>query len=108
MVGFLFEMYYIYILYSEKHDLYYCGSSEDPWRRLQEHNTSPRNTFTSKYRPWALKAVFQAGDSRAEAEKYERFLKKQKSRRLIEKLVDPEFIPQGLLAQLVRVPHLRD
>ena len=36
------------------------------------------------------------------------FIKKQKSRRLIEQLVDTDFIPTGRLAQLVRVPQLRD
>jgi hypothetical protein len=27
---------------------------------------------------------------------------------MIEQLVDPEFVPFGELAQLVRVPHVRD
>jgi hypothetical protein len=38
----------------------------------------------------------------------ERFIKKQKSKVLIEKLCNPEFILEGKLAQLHRVPHLRD
>jgi putative endonuclease len=38
----------------------------------------------------------------------EKYIKRQKSRNLLEKLIDPEFIPTGTLAQLVRVPHLRD
>jgi len=39
--------------------------------------------------------------------KIERFIKRQKSRRLLEKLISGE-IPDGKLAQLVRVPQLRD
>ena len=39
--------------------------------------------------------------------KIERFIKKQKSRRLIEKIVIGESL-EGKLAQLVRVPHVRD
>ena len=100
--------YYLYIIYSNRFDIYYYGSSKDPWQRLLTHNNSPHNTYTSKYRPWELKAVFYAGNQRSTAEKVERFLKKQKSRNLIKKLIDPHFQPNGILAQLVRVPHLRD
>ncbi len=101
-------MFYVYILFSEKFDKYYVGSSQNPWKRLQKHNTSEFNTFTSKYRPWALKAVFEAGNTRGEAEKIEKFIKKQKSRNLIMKLIQPNFFPKGKLSQLVRVPHVRD
>ncbi|TKS56921.1 GIY-YIG nuclease family protein [Mesohalobacter halotolerans] len=64
-------MFYVYILFSEKFDKYYVGSSQNPWKRLQIHNTSTFNTFTSKYRPWVLKAVFKAGKTRGKAEKIE-------------------------------------
>jgi putative endonuclease len=101
-------MFYLYILYSDKFDKYYVGSSLNPWKRLVKHNSSKFNTFTSKYRPWVLKAVFEAGKTRGEAEKIEKFIKKQKSRNLIVKLSQPDFIPNGKLAQLVRVPHVRD
>jgi len=101
-------MFYIYIIYSEKFDKYYTGSSTDPWKRLEKHNSSSFHTFTSKYRPWVLKAVFEAGSSRNEAESVEKFIKKQKSRRLLLKLLESEFTPTGKLAQLVRVPHVRD
>jgi len=56
-------MYYIYILYSETSDLYYIGYSDNVDRRLSEHNNAPYNTFTSKHRPWKIKAVFSvSGD----------------------------------------------
>jgi putative endonuclease len=101
-------MFYLYILYSITADKYYIGHSEDPWERLAHHNTDDKTTYTAKYRPWDIAAVFEAGKTRAVALAIERFIKKQKSRTLIEQLVQPDFIPTGKLAQLVRVPHVRD
>src|SRR5699024_9726348 len=75
--------YYVYILYSSSADKYYVGSSSNPWKRLKQHNTVPYNTFTSKYRPWELRAVYRAGNTRSTAEGYERFIKRQKSRWII-------------------------
>src|SRR5688500_4311662 len=100
--------YYIYILQSTINSSYYVGYSTDPWRRLTEHNTSDRNTFTSKYRPWEIKAVFGIKEEEGEAKKAEHFIKKQKSKSLIEMLIDPRFTPGGCLGQLVRVPQVRE
>ena len=101
-------MYYIYILYSVKSDKYYIGYTQDIYRRIDEHNNIKFNTFTHKHRPWEVYALFQVSDNKAEAIKLERFIKKQKSRSLILQLVDSDFIPSGKLAQLVRVPYVRD
>ncbi|WP_458308460.1 GIY-YIG nuclease family protein [Croceiramulus getboli] len=101
-------VFYVYLLFSDSTNKYYVGSSHDPWCRLTSHNTSDRKTFTSKGRPWELKAIFKVGSDRGDAVKIERWIKKQKSRRLLEKLVDPDYIPEGRLAQLVRVPYVRD
>jgi putative endonuclease len=100
-------MYYIYILRSASSTLCYVGHSDDPWRRLVEHNTSPHNTYTSKHRPWTLEAVYQVGNDRSEAMRIEKFIKKQKSKALLEKLIEGSEL-YGILAQLVRVPHVRD
>src|SRR5688572_10414925 len=101
-------MYYIYIIYSVTANKFYVGYSDNPARRLIEHNTTPFNTYTSKYRPWIMKAIFLCGNDEGQAIRLERFIKKQKSRRLLEQLCNPSFIPLGLLAQLVRVPDVRD
>ena len=101
-------MYYVYILYSSEANKFYVGQSDQPQERYLQHVENDGKTFTGKYSDWKLKAVFQAGDTRAEAMKLERYIKKQKSRTLIEKLIDPSFVPNGILAQLVRVPHVRD
>ena len=101
-------MFYIYVLYSVSSDIFYVGYTNDPYRRLIEHNTKPFNTYTSKHRPWILKACFECSEIEKEAMNTERFIKKQKSRKLIEQLCDPSFIPSGFLAKLVRVPDVRD
>ena len=101
-------MYYIYILYSESSDLFYVGSSEDPWERYNYHNTQDKTTFTSKHRPWLLKAVFEAGTTRGQAFIIEQWIKKQKSKKLLFKLIDPAHLPDRALAHLVRVPDVRD
>ncbi len=104
MLAFFILMYYIYILYSATSNKYYVGYTNDYVRRLFEHNNSTLNTFTSKSRPWIIKVVFQCGSSKSIALEIEHFIKNQKSRSLIEKLIDKSFIPTGKLAQLVRVP----
>jgi len=71
-------MYFIYILYSAKADKFYIGYSIDPFHRVQQHNSIHSNTFTSKFRPWKLAAVFECSNIEAEAMKIERFIKNQK------------------------------
>ena len=85
-------MFYIYILYSILHDKYYVGYTSNYIQRLHEHNHQEFfNTFTSKFRPWKIAAVFECSSEENEAIKIERFIKKQKSRKLIEQLVNPFF-----------------
>lgn len=96
-------MHYIYIFYSPSSDRFYAGYSNNYQRRLIEHNTNERITYTSKHRPWFLKVAFQCA-SETETMQIEKFMKNQKSRKLIGRLCDSTFILTGPLAQLVRVP----
>ncbi|MFN4958520.1 MAG: GIY-YIG nuclease family protein [Cyclobacteriaceae bacterium] len=91
-------MYYLYLLYSPSSDKYYVGYSTDPFRRLHEHNSTERNTFTSRFRPWKLVALFACGEHEKDAVKLERFIKRQKSRQLLERLANPDFVPEAKLA----------
>jgi putative endonuclease len=100
--------YYIYILYSNEAKKFYVGHSNNPWKRVNEHLENEGNKFTGKYKDWELRAVFYISEVKGDADKLEKLIKRQKSRRLIEMLVDPDFIPSDKLAQLVRVPHVRD
>ena len=53
-------------------------------------------------------AVFEVSPIRGEADKIEKFIKRQKSRNLLERMLDSKYRGTGVLAQLVRVPHVRD
>jgi putative endonuclease len=85
-------MYYLYILYSEKYDMYYVGQTNDLDRRMAEHNTGNKNTFTRKYRPWKLVKSFEVSDSLGRARKVENYIKRLKSRKYIEQLIQRESI----------------
>ena len=100
--------YFVYILFSQKSGKYYVGHSNDPFRRVIEHNTKPFNTYTSKNRPWTLAAVLFCPGEKSAAMKIEKFIKQQKSQHFIEKIVNPDFNLDGVLTQLVRVPHMLD
>ena len=99
--------HYIYIIYSETVDKHYVGYSKDPWVRVIQHNANSKDKYTGRAKDWFLAAIFSVVDEHV-AIRLERFIKKQKSRTLIVKLCQEEFVPDGELAQLVRVPHLRD
>jgi putative endonuclease len=79
--------YTTYILYSESLDRYYTGSCEDIETRLIQHN-SARNTSTKTGIPWILKYT-ETFDTRAQALSREREIKKKKSRKYIEWLINP-------------------
>ncbi len=79
-------MYQTYILYSKSKDRYYIGStSVGVELRLTRHNEGW--TRSTKFGiPWEVNYI-KSFDSNTEALKFERFIKKQKSRGFIEKLI---------------------
>ena len=80
------EIFYVYILYSQDFDKYYTGQTKDLNLRLWYHNNQDKTAFTSKFRPW--KIVFSlAFTDRMDALNAERFIKKQKSRVFLLKLI---------------------
>lgn len=88
--------YYVNILYSGGHDKYYIGQTNSLEQRLERHNEfDSTNTYTSKYRPWVLKAFVLISESRADAMKVERKLKALKSKKLIQDFVEN---PEKLVA----------
>ena len=83
-------MYYIYILYSDAHDRYYVGQSNDVQRRLAQHNEQEKHAYTTRYRPWRLVKSYCVGESLGLARKIENHIKRLKSRKYIEYLLDQE------------------
>ena len=78
-------MYSIYILRSMKNNRYYIGCTKDMERRLNEHN-SGETKGNRYYRPFEL-VYKEEYDNPAEARKRERYIKSQKSRKFIERLI---------------------
>ena len=79
------NMCYCYILYSEKLDKYYIGSTDNLEGRLQRHNTS-NHGFTSTGKPWEIK-YFESFEDKSLALKREVQLKNWKNRKALEELI---------------------
>ena len=83
-------MCYVYILQSEKNGTYYIGSTNDLKRRMNEHHIG--HVPSTRYlRPLVLK-YFKEIKSLAEARKVEFRLKKFKSRKIIEQIIEEQEI----------------
>jgi len=78
-------MHYVYILYSKRLDRYYVGRTENIEKRLVDHNAG-RSTYTRRGRPWEL-VYKEEFEEKAGAIDRETEIKRRKSRRYIEKLV---------------------
>ncbi|PXY44755.1 GIY-YIG nuclease family protein [Flavobacterium hydrophilum] len=79
-------MYYTYIIYSKTINKYYIGSCQDIEQRLQDHLNS-RSKYTKIAKDWELK-YFETFLTRSEACQRELQIKKIKSRKYIEKLIE--------------------
>jgi putative endonuclease len=80
-------VFYVYIILSEFSGFYYIGHSDDPERRLFEHNNIDKDTYTSKHRPWKIVFEYPVSETRSDAIIIERYLKKRKSKLLLENLI---------------------
>lgn len=79
-------MYHIYILYSESLDRYYVGNTSDLEIRLIRHNKGD-SRFTKSGIPWVI-VYSEEFETRSEAMSREHQIKKWKSRKMIEKLIE--------------------
>ncbi|WP_183496314.1 GIY-YIG nuclease family protein [Neolewinella aquimaris] len=81
-------MFHVYILYSAKLERYYIGSTELlPEARLEQHNSLDLATkFTRRGQPWQLKVAINC-QSRLQALRIERHVKRMKSRKYLEDLL---------------------
>ena len=93
-------MFFVYIIYSTKLNRYYIGTTDDINRRLNEHNIGfYEKAFTFKGVPWELKLAYKCSSS-VKAYELERFIKKQKSRVFIEKLINDNLILKDIESKL--------
>jgi putative endonuclease len=78
-------MYFVYILKSLVARKSYVGISNNPERRIGEHN-SGKSCYTKKYKPWRL--VFKESfPNRKEARKREKYLKTSAGRKYLKKYI---------------------
>ncbi len=79
-------MFFTYIIYSKTKDKYYIGHSHDLDLRLQRHNSgSSRSTKAGI--PWKV-VYFEKYETKSEAIKREYEIKRKKSRKYIEYLIE--------------------
>jgi putative endonuclease len=80
-------MFSTYIIYSKSMDQYYTGYTSHPvQKRLQWHNNGSSSS-TKAGIPWGIKYV-KSFQTKSEAIKWENFIKRQKSRPFIERLIN--------------------
>ncbi len=79
-------MFYTYIIYSKTLDKYYIGSTENIEDRLVRHNRGS-SKYTSKAKDWIL-VYSEKFDTKSAAIKREYEIKRQKSRKYIESLIN--------------------
>ena len=77
------QMYYLYILQSEKDHDFYTGTTSDLTRRLKEHNAG-KNFSTAPRIPFKL-IYYEAYILKQDAENREKYLKTSMGRRVIRK-----------------------
>lgn len=78
--------YHVYIIFSQKLNRYYIGYTSDLDKRMTEHN-SGISSFTSKAKDWKLMYT-EVFESREAAHTRELEIKKKKSRKYIEWLIN--------------------
>jgi putative endonuclease len=79
-------MFIVYIIYSSSLDRYYVGQTDDFDDRLEHHNAG-ESPYTSRVSDWILKYT-EFYQSRGEAKKREFAIKRKKSRKYIEWLIN--------------------
>ncbi len=88
---------YVYILFSEKLNKYYVGTTDDTERRIEEHNNIKyKNSFTSLGIPWTM-AYTIICQSSSQAYKIENHIKAMHSKKYIQNLIQYPEISEKLL-----------
>jgi len=78
--------WYVYILYSPSKDSYYTGYTADLEKRISRHNAGWSRSTKSGI-PWKI-VYTESFKMKADAIKREKVIKRKKSRRFIEQLIN--------------------
>ncbi len=81
-------MYWVYILRSDSADRYYIGQTDNPEKRINAHR-SGKSEYTRRASDWYL-VYKKEYETRKQAQKVENFIKRQKSRTFLEKIISGE------------------
>jgi putative endonuclease len=88
--------FYVYILFSKKLNRFYVGTTDNPHKRLSEHNSGAfDNAFTRKGIPWSFFLIIERLESK-QAYKIENHIKNMKSKKFIENLLKYPMIISNL------------
>jgi putative endonuclease len=79
-------LHFTYILYSPSVDKYYIGQTSNIENRLLHHNKGS-NKYTKRGLPWKL-VYSKCFENKTEAIKFENYIKRMKSRKYIESLIE--------------------
>ena len=85
--------HFLYIIYSTSKSIYYVGETHNIAERILKHNQHLySNSFTKIANDWSLKLSI-ALENRSEAVFLESFIKRMKSKKFIEKVInDPNIL----------------
>ena len=79
-------MTFVYILQSQKNNRFYVGTTDNLGRRMIQHNLGKNKSTKSSF-PFEL-VYKEKFSSLSEARKRESYIKRQKSKQFIEKLIE--------------------
>ena len=92
--------FFVYILFSEKLNRFYVGTTDSVERRFIEHNTAVyKDGWSIRGIPWTLFSKIECNSSE-EAYKLERFIKKMKSASFIRRLKEEEELSKQILIKI--------
>ncbi len=92
-------MHFLHIIYSKKSNKYYTGETSDIHTRLEFHNNHHnKKAFTSSANDWVMKFTYKTS-SKEDAIFLEKFIKRMKSRKFIEKIILNPLILAQILAE---------
>jgi putative endonuclease len=85
-------MYWVYIIYCQKPDRYYIGYSDDPDKRLIQHNEGMNRSTKFGFPNWII-VYREPFPTRIEALKREKAIKARKSKMYLRSLIKATSLP---------------